>query len=100
MDVEAVPEDGHLEEEVLVVGGVEGARGVQVLVVAVCMRGGVLSQRSKSWQVTHWNRMPQIGSLPQWLQLTYSCRTFSSTSFTSSKNPHRSRLATHPSHRS
>jgi hypothetical protein len=72
VDVETVPEDGHLQEQPLVVQRVEGRLGVQVLVVAVCVGGEVLSQRSKSWQVTHWKRMPQMGSLPQWLQLTYS----------------------------
>lgn len=61
VDVEAVAEDWHLQKEVFVVERVEVGLGVQVSVVTVSIAQEVLSQISKSWQVTHWNRMPQIG---------------------------------------
>lgn len=83
VNMEAVAENGHFKEDELVLQRVEVVFLVQVLIEAVCLLTKVLSQMSKSWQVMHWKRMPQMGSMPQWLQEMYSCLMFSSTSVAS-----------------
>jgi hypothetical protein len=65
MDVETVAEDWYLKEEELVVQRVEVGLQVQIFIITIYVPTKLLSHISKSWQVMHWNRIPQIGSLPQ-----------------------------------
>lgn len=77
MNMEAVSKHWHLKEQELVLNGVEVSLFSQILIKAIYIIQVLLSQISKSAQVMHWNRKPQIGSTPQWLHEIYSCLMFS-----------------------